>query len=95
MFGFLKRRTNNKFDYKPRYYKGEGNPYQIGHKFDEYRTTVGANKGLKSKIKAAMNELKSSSGKGVNKTILLIIAILVFLFLYIIDFDLSIFKNPF
>ena len=93
--GFLKKRTNNKFDYKPRYYNGERNPYEIGHKFDEFRTTVGSNTGLKSKIKTAMEELKSSQGKSVNKTILLIIAILVFTFLYIIDFDLSIFKNPF
>lgn len=93
--GILKKRTNNKFDYKPRYYNGEGNPYEIGHKFDEFRTTVGANKGLKTKVKTAMDELKSFPGKGVNKTILLIIAILVFTFLYIIDFDLSIFKNPF
>lgn len=93
--GFLKKRTNNKFDYKPRYYNGERNPYEIGHKFDEFRTTVGSNTGLKSKIKTAMEELKSSPGKSVNKTILLIIAILVFTFLYIIDFDLSIFKNPF
>ena len=93
--GFLKKRTNNKFDYKPRYYKGEGNPYRIGHKFDEFRTTVGGNKGLKSKFKSAMEELKNSKGRGINKTILLIIAVLVFAFLYIIDFDLSIFKNTF
>jgi len=93
--GFLKKRTNKKFDYKPRYYKGEGNPYQIGHKFDEFRTTVGGNKGIKEKFKNAFEESENSENRGFNKTILIIIAILVFLFLYIIDFDLSIFKNPF
>ena len=31
--GFLKR-TNKKFDYQPRYYKGEGSPYKIEHKFE-------------------------------------------------------------
>lgn len=93
--GFLKRRKNNKFDYKPRYYEGEGNPYQIGHRFDEFRSTVGDNKGLKSRFKAAMAEFKNSEGRGVNKTILLIVAVLVLVFLYIIDFDLSIFKNTF
>ena len=85
------RRSYKKFEYKPRYYKGEGNPYEIRHKFDEYRTTTGKNKGLKTKLINAIEELKSSDSKGVNKTILIIIAVLVFIFLYIIDFDLSIF----
>ena len=44
--GFLKR-TNKKFDYQPRYYKGEGNPFKIEHKLDKFRTTTGKNKGLK------------------------------------------------
>jgi len=88
--GFLKR-TNKKFDYTPRYYKGEGNPYQIEHKFDKFRTTVGKNNGLKAKFTNAIEESKNSKDKGFNKTILIIIAILTLIFLYIIDFDLSIF----
>ena len=87
------KRTPKKFEYTPRYYKGEGNPYEIKHRFDEYRTTVGKNKGLKKKFIDAIDELKSSDNKGVNKTILIIIVILVFIFLYIIDFDLSIFSQ--
>ena len=87
--GFLNR-TNKKFDYQPRYYKGEGNPYKIEHKFDQFRVTVGKSKGIKGKFINAIEELKSSE-KGVNKTILIVIVILVFLFLYIIDFDISIF----
>ncbi len=87
--GFLKR-TNKKFDYQPRYYKGEGSPYKIEHKLDKFRTTTGKNKGLKSKFSNAINEFKNSD-KGTNKTIIYIALILVFLFLYIIDFDLSIF----
>ena len=47
--GFIKR-ENKKFDYQPRYYKGEGNPYEFKHKFDEHRTTVGKSKGIKGKI---------------------------------------------
>ena len=89
--GFLSRRANKKFEYKPRYYKGEGNPYQIAHKFDQFRTTVGKNKSLKGKFKAAFADLKNSDRR-VNKTILVIIAILVLGFLYLIDFDLSIFN---
>jgi hypothetical protein len=87
--GIIKR-THKKFDYKPRYYKGEGNPFEIKHKFDEFRTTTG-NKSLKEKFSVAVAELKSAESKGTNKTILITIVILVFIFLYIIDFDLSIF----
>ena len=87
--GFLKR-TNKKFDYQPRYYKGDGSPYKIEHKLDQFRTTAGKNKGLKSKFSEAINDLKRSD-KGANKTIIYIILVLVMLFLYIIDFDLSIF----
>ncbi len=32
--GFLKR-TNKKFDYQPRFYKGEGNPFKIEHKLKQ------------------------------------------------------------
>ena len=85
------KRTHKQFDYKPRYYGGEGNPYEIRHKFDKFRTTTGKNKSLKKKFTDAFDELKSSENKGTNKTILIIIVILVLIFLYIIDFDLSIF----
>ena len=89
--GFLKR-TNNKFDYQPRYYKGEGNPFKIEHKLDQFRKTAGKNKGIKAKFNDAISDLKNSDKK-VNKTLLVIISILVLIFLYIIDFDLSIFKK--
>ena len=89
--GFLKR-TNNKFDYQPRYYKGEGNPFKIQHKLDQFRKTAGKNRGIKAKFNDAISDLKNSDKK-VNKTLLIIISILVFIFLYIIDFDVSIFKR--
>lgn len=89
--GFLKR-TNKKFEYQPRYYKGEGSPFKIEHKLDQFRTTAGKNKGIKGKFGDAIEDLKNSD-KSVNKTLLIIIAVLVFIFLYIIDFDLSIFKR--
>ena len=87
--GFLKR-TNKKFEYKPRFYKGEGNPYKIEHKLDKYRKTIGKNRKLKSKLTDAIAELRDSD-KEVNRTIIYIILLLVLVFLFIIDFDLSIF----
>ena len=92
--GLLKTRKNKKYGYTPRYYNdnGDGNPYQIEHKFDKFRSTVGENQGLKGKFNNAVQELKGSEKSSANKTILIIITILVLLFLFIIDFDLSIFS---
>ncbi|PWH83310.1 riboflavin synthase subunit beta [Algibacter marinivivus] len=91
--GLLKLRKNKKFNYTPRYYddKGEGNPFEIKHKFDEYRKTVGANKGIKGKFNDALDDLKNNPNREVNKRILVIVAVLLLIFLFIIDFDLSIF----
>ena len=106
--GFIKRK-NKKFEYKPRYYKGDGNPYEIGHKFDQFRSTTGKSKGLKGKINSAIGELSGKDNHSVEfnnqtyelqdnqsnsgKIIMYIIIVLVLLFLFLIDFDLSIFTN--
>ncbi len=85
------KKEHKKFEYKPRYYKGDGNPYEFKHKFDEYRTTVGKRKSIKDKFTTALDEFKSSEHGGFNKTIVFIVIILTLIFLYLIDFDLSIF----
>lgn len=89
------KRTNKKYDYKPRYYSSdkEGSPYKIGNRFDTYRTTVGNTGGVKKRLSTAWDDLQASRGRGINKIIILIIIILTVLFLFIIDFDLSIFKG--
>jgi hypothetical protein len=91
--GIFKTRKNKRFNYVPRHYddKGEGSPFQMKHKFDEYRKTVGGNTGLKSKFKDAWADLKDSKDRKTNRRILIIAGILLLIFLYIIDFDLSIF----
>jgi hypothetical protein len=91
--GLLKLRKNKKFTYTPRYFddKGKGNPFEIKHKFDEHRKTVGENKGLKGKFNDAIDDLKNKPDREANRRILIIVAILVLVFLFIIDFDLSIF----
>ena len=90
----LKLRKNKSFDYSPRYYKGEGNPYKIEHKLDKFRSTVQNPYGLKNKLSSAMDNLKVEGDKNYRLRFYIILAILVLLFLYIIDFDLSIFWNP-
>lgn len=92
--GVLKRRKNKKYNYQPRYYKGSedgGSPFAMKHKFDDYRSTVGDNKSLKGKFIAAITDFKSGADKQANRRILIIIGVLVLLFLFVIDFDLSIF----
>lgn len=91
--GLLKTRKNKKFSYTPRYFddKGEGNPFEIKHKFDEYRKTVGSNKGLKTKFNDALDDLKNNPDSQVNRRVLIIVIVLILIFLFIIDFDLSIF----
>lgn len=88
--GIFKTRKNKKFSYTPRYYKGEGNPFEIKHKFDEYRVTV-KKTNLKGKFLNALEDLKTNKDDLVKKRILTIALVLVVLFLWVIDFDLSIF----
>ena len=94
MRNFLKLRRNKSFDYTPRYYKGEGNPYKIEHKLDKFRTTAHTQRGLKNKLSSAMDDLKTEGDKNIKLRFWIIFAILVLIFLFIIDFDLSIFLNP-
>ncbi|MFD2187404.1 riboflavin synthase subunit beta [Aquimarina celericrescens] len=93
IMGIFKTRKNKRFNYSPRYWddKGEGNPYQMEHKFDKFRSTVGKSGNLKNRFSTAWDELKNHSDKKVNLRILWIFLILLFIFLYLIDFDLSIF----
>ncbi|WP_053992250.1 hypothetical protein [Mangrovimonas sp. TPBH4] len=90
--GIFSLKKNKKFEYTPRYYKGEGSPYELKHKFDDYRQTVGNNRGLKTKVNNAWEDYKNNPDTmGANKRVLIIVGILILIFLIIIDFDLSIF----
>ena len=91
MRNFLKLRKNRSFEYKPRYYEGEGNPYKIEPKLEKFRTTVHNQRGLKNKFSNAVNDLQNEGDKNLKLRFLIIVAVLLLIFLYIIDFDLSIF----
>jgi len=93
--GIFKTRKNKKFSYSPRYWNdnGEGSPYQMGNRFDKYRSTLGGNKNLKDKFVSAWEDLKYNEDRNVSKRVLWIFLILLFLFLVLIDFDLSIFTS--
>lgn len=89
--GFLKQRKNKRYSYQPRYYKGEGSPFELKHKFDDFRKTVNPSSGIKGKFNDAVEDYKSNPDDTANRRVIIIIAVLILLFLFIIEFDLSIF----
>lgn len=86
-------RKNRKFEYNPRFYdnKDKPNPYKIEPKFDQFRSTLHQSRGLKSKINNALADAKRKGDRNIKIRMAVILAILILAFLYIIDFDLSIF----
>lgn len=91
--GILSGRKNKKYDYQPRFFEQEEGkrPFEIKHKFDDHRSTIETN-GIKRKFSNAINDYKAGTDATVKKRLYIIIAILVLVFLWLIDFDLSIFK---
>jgi len=91
--GILSRRKNKKYSYEPRYYQQEEGtrPFEIKHKFDDQRSTIETG-GLKRKFNNAMNDYKKGTDATVKRRLYIIIAVLILVFLWLIEFDLSIFK---
>ncbi|MDO6518351.1 hypothetical protein SAMN05421766_102421 [Zobellia uliginosa] len=90
---FTRLKRNKKFGYAPRYFddKGKGNPFKIEPKFDQYRSTLNAPRGLKGKFGNAMADMRRQGDNNLKIRMAIILAILVLIVLFIIDFDLSIF----
>ena len=65
----------------------------IKYKFDKYRSTIGSNSGWKTKFNKVVEDMRKGSDRTANRRIILIVSILILLFLYIIDFDLTIFTQ--
>lgn len=92
-FTLIKRlKTNNRFNYTPRYYKGKegADPKEHSTKFDMYAETYNEND-FSGQWSEMRKNHRNRSNVEFNKTVWIIVAILVFLFLWLIDFDLSIF----
>jgi len=88
----FKLRKNKRYNYTPRYYQGksEGNLYDFDSKFSKYRETYNAND-FGQQWQEARMQMRTKKNRGISLRLLLIILALVFLSLYILDFDLSIF----
>ncbi|WP_459212433.1 hypothetical protein [Aquimarina rhabdastrellae] len=88
----LKKKTNRRFNYTPRYYKGKdvGNVYEMGSRIEKYRETTNAID-FGSHWAEARKSSRTRGNREINKRVIFIAMLLIFIFLYIIDFDLSIF----
>ncbi len=89
----FKLNRNKRYNYTPRYYKGKQieNPYEFDSKFRKYADTYNAND-LGKKWQDDRLANRNRSNRYVSPLLLFIIAVLCLIFLYIIDFDLSIFS---
>lgn len=89
----FKLNKNRRYNYTPRYYEGKEieNPYDFDSKFSKYRDTYNANDYGKQWQEARM-ESRHRGNRSFSPLLLGIIAILSLIFLYIIDFDLTIFS---
>lgn len=91
----FKLNKNKRYNYTPRYYDGKEieNPYDFDSKFAKYRDTFNAND-FGKKWQEARLESRTRSNRSVSPLLLVIIAVLTLIFLFIIDFDLTIFSAP-
>ena len=90
----FKLRKNTRYNYTPRYYKGkdEGNIYDFDSRFNKFKNTPNKND-FGSHWAAARENSRHRGNRSLNKRVIFIAAILIFLFLWLIDFDLSIFTQ--
>lgn len=95
-FHKFKLPKNTRYNYSPRYYEGKdvGNIYDFESKFEKYKNTpnsidFGAH--WKEDRKASRHR----GNRSINRRVIIIFMILLFIFLWLIDFDLSIFSNAY
>ena len=91
----FKLRKNRRYNYTPRYFNGKevNNIYDFDSKFSKYRETYNRNDfGQQWKIKRM--EMRVHRNRFFSLRLIFIISLLIFLALYILDFDLSIFIQP-
>ena len=94
-FTLIKRlKTNNRFNYTPRYYRGKPkvDASHSGTKIYHYVDTLNQND-YSGQWHAARNKYRNRENSSLNATVWVLIAFFTLVFLWIIDFDLSIFAH--
>ena len=91
-YNLFKLRKNKRYNYTPRFYRGKDivNIYDFDSKFSKYRETYNKND-FGSSWQESRIKMRSRRNKSISGTLLILIFILTFCFLYIINFDLTIF----
>jgi len=91
---FFKQRQNRRYNYTPRYFKGkkDENPFDFDSPFSKFRDMPNSND-FGAHWREARSQSRNRGNRGVSKPFLLILSVLVLLALYVLDFDLSIFKK--
>ena len=91
----FKLNKNRRYNYTPRYYRGkeEGNLYEFDSRFSKYRNTFNSNDFGNQWLDARV-QMRTKKNRSISLRLLLIILSLVFVCLYILDFDISIFTLP-
>ncbi|MBT7481080.1 MAG: hypothetical protein HN677_01645 [Flavobacteriales bacterium] len=91
----FKLNKNRRYNYTPRYYRGkeEGNLYEFDSRFSKYRNTFNSND-FGNQWQDARVQMRTKKNRSISLRLLLIILGLVFVCLYVLDFDLSIFTLP-
>ena len=91
----FKLNKNRRYNYTPRYFRGkeEGNLYEFDSRFSKYRNTFNSND-FGNQWQDARVQMRTKKNRSISLRLLLIILSLVFVCLYILDFDISIFTLP-
>ncbi len=93
--GFFKLPTYKKFNYTPRYYQGKENNQNL-YDFDSAirrdRETHSYND-FRAQWSEARHDSRHRGNREINKRLLIIIGVLILIFLFIIDFDITLFKR--
>ncbi|WP_456440676.1 hypothetical protein [Psychroserpens sp.] len=87
---------NKRFNYTPKHYNGKDDvdTLQYDTKFDAYADSYNKND-FSGQWHENRLKNRTRNNSGFNRTILVLIGIFVLIFLFIIDFDLSIFSSFF
>ena len=81
-------KKNKQYSYKGIFSK---KVFKIKPRFDEFRSTVGNNNGLKAKFIQAIDDSKKETNNNVKIRLVIILSVLILIFLFFINFDITIF----
>jgi len=90
----FKKRKNRRYNYTPRYYKGKvvKNIYDFDSKFFTYREVFNTND-FKEKWESERLKMRTKKNHFISRRLILIILLLIFISLYILDFDIDVFYS--